>query len=125
MSDNTENKGKLEQHRLRGRNTLDVVNQLVTKYNSSNGWAVVKVNTNVLNIEVVLERSTKQSEGLSGKAVKVETVKSENTDEAKNVLVENKVGAKPTARVAKKTVATATNKEPEENKASNYPPPTP
>lgn len=117
MSDNTENKGKLEQHRLRGRNTLDVVNQLVTKYNSSNGWAVVKVNTNVLNIEVVLERSTKQSEGLSGKAVKVETVKSENTDEAKNVLVENKVGAKPTARAAKKTVATPTNKEPEENKA--------
>ena len=117
MSDNTENKGKLEQHRLRGRNTLDVVNQLVTKYNSSNGWAVVKVNTNVLNIEVVLERSTKQSEGLSGKAVKVETVKSENTDEAKNVLVENKVGAKPATRVAKKTVATPTNKEPEENKA--------
>ena len=124
MSDNTENKGKLEQHRLRGRNTLDVVNQLVTKYNSSNGWAVVKVNTNVLNIEVVLERSTEQSEGLSGKAIKVETVKSENTDEAKNVLVENKVGvkpativAKPTARAAKKTVATPTNKEPEENKA--------
>lgn len=58
---------KVEQKRLRGRNMHDVVGQLVTKYNSSNGWAVVRVTPTILNFEVLLERSTTQYDSVDEK----------------------------------------------------------
>lgn len=60
MSDNTENKGKLEQFHLRGRNYDAVVRQLVEKYNSSEGWAVVRVVPSILSLDVYLERNAEQ-----------------------------------------------------------------
>lgn len=60
MSDNTENKGKLEQFHLRGRNYDAVVRQLVEKYNASEGWAVVRVVPSILSIDVYLERNAEQ-----------------------------------------------------------------
>ena len=60
MSDNTENKGKLEQYHLRGRNYDAVVRQLVEKYNASEGWAVVRVVPSILSIDVYLERNAEQ-----------------------------------------------------------------
>ena len=60
MSDNTENKGKLEQFHLRGRNYDSVVRQLVEKYNASEGWAVVRVVPSILSLDVYLERNAEQ-----------------------------------------------------------------
>lgn len=60
MSDNTENKGKLEQFHLRGRNYDAVVRQLVEKYNASEGWAVVRVVPSILSLDVYLERNAEQ-----------------------------------------------------------------
>ena len=95
------NKSKVEQHRVRGRNVFDVVNQLVTQYNSSNGWAVTKVIPNLLSFDVIVERSVEQAND------KVEA-KDEDEDEAevvtdKDVLVEKKAPAKPAAAKAAKT----------------------
>lgn len=63
MSDNTENKGKLEQFHLRGRNYDAVVRQLVEKYNASEGWAVVRVVPSILSLDVYLERNAEQGSG--------------------------------------------------------------
>lgn len=63
MSNNTENKGKLEQYHLRGRNYDAVVRQLVEKYNASEGWAVVRVVPSILSIDVYLERNAEQGSG--------------------------------------------------------------
>lgn len=63
MSDNTENKGKLEQFHLRGRNYDAVVRQLVDKYNASEGWAVVRVVPSILSLDVYLERNAEQGKG--------------------------------------------------------------
>ena len=63
MSDNTENKGKLEQFHLRGRNYDAVVRQLVEKYNASEGWAVVRVVPSILSLDVYLERNAEQGNG--------------------------------------------------------------
>lgn len=63
MSDNTENKGKLEQFHLRGRNYDAVVRQLVDKYNSGEGWAVVRVVPSILSLDVYLERNAEQGKG--------------------------------------------------------------
>ena len=60
MSNNTENKGKLEQYHLRGRNYDAVVRQLVEKYNASEGWAVVRVVPSILSLDVYLERNAEQ-----------------------------------------------------------------
>ena len=65
MSDNTENKGKLEQFHLRGRNYDTVVRQLVEKYNASEGWAVVRVVPSILSLDVYLERNAEQGKGKS------------------------------------------------------------
>lgn len=68
MSDNTENKGKIEQVRVNGRNYDAVVRQLVEKYNASEGWAVVRVVPSILSLDVYLERNSEQ--GISKVAAK-------------------------------------------------------
>lgn len=92
----------VEQKRLRGRNTFDVVNQIVNEYNSSNGWALLKVMPNLLNFEVVVERSTKQS-GTTETVVDTDTV------------VENQVETKPEleAKTTKKAQTNAAKKSAE------------
>lgn len=111
MSDNTENKSKLEQFHLRGRNYDAVVRQLVEKYNASEGWAVVRVVPSILSLDVHLERNAEQGNGKAAakptatKAVepKVETkakVDVEVVDEkekptvAKKAATTNKTAAK-------------------------------
>lgn len=56
-------KVKVEKVKVNGRNVHEVITQIVEKFNSSNGWAVKKVNMKMLNnLEVYLERSEKQAE---------------------------------------------------------------
>ena len=117
---NEVNKSKVEQHRVRGRNMFDVVSQLVTKYNSSNGWSVVKVSPTLLTFEVVLERSVTQGEGDAVVDVDVNSISKEDapdekedekkaTEKQQDVLVEE--GAEKQApKTAKKASATSTKK---------------
>ena len=113
----------VERRRIRGRNMFDVVNQLVTEYNSSNGWSVVNVSPSLLTFEVVLERSASQANEdntvVANKAVANkldskgvtpdEEVEEKKATETKDVLVE--AGAeKQGAKTAKKTSATSAKK---------------
>ena len=108
----------VERYRLRGRNMFDVVNQLVTEYNSSNGWSVVNVSPTLLTFEVVLERSASQAnEDNTVVANKVdskgvtpdEEVEEKKSAETADVLVE--AGAeKQGAKTTKKTSATSAKK---------------
>ena len=50
----------VETYQLRGRNYDDVVRQLVTTYNVSNGWAVVRVVNRLTSLDVILERNSEQ-----------------------------------------------------------------
>lgn len=117
-----EKASKVERHRVRGRNMFDVVSQLVTKYNSSNGWSVVKVSPTLLTFEVVLERSVTQGEGEGDTVVDVdvnsiskEDTPDEKEDEKKatekqqDVLVEEGA-AKQAPKTAKKASATSAKK---------------
>ena len=99
MSDNTENKGKLEQYHLRGRNYDSVVRQLVEKYNASEGWAVVRVVPSILSLDVYLERNAEQ--GSSKAAAKPTASKSVEPKTNLEVVDEKE---KPT--VAKKAATT-------------------
>lgn len=76
-----------EQVRVRGRNFDDVVRQLVEKYNSSEGWAVVKVVPSVITMDVYLERNEEQSKETSNannakKTTKAQEVKLDADKEA-------------------------------------------
>ena len=119
-----EKASKVESHRVRGRNMCDVVSQLVTKYNSSNGWSVVKVSPTLLTFEVVLERSVTQGEGDAVVDVDVNSISKEDapdekedekedekkaTEKQQDVLVEE--GAEKQApKTAKKASATSAKK---------------
>lgn len=98
---------KVEQHRLRGRNMFDVVSQLVSKYNESNGWSVVRVTPTLLNFEVLLERSTAQAED-NKTVVEKEATDEKEVTEDKDVLVEKKTATKsPTTKGSKKSATSA------------------
>ena len=61
----------LETFQLRGKNYDDVVRQLVTTYNVSNGWAVLRVINRITSLDVILERNSEQ--GVSKDAVEATT----------------------------------------------------
>ena len=50
----------LETFQLRGKNYDEVVRQLVTTYNVSNGWALVRVVNRLTSLDVILERNSEQ-----------------------------------------------------------------
>ena len=105
MSDNTENKGKLEQFHLRGRNYDAVVRQLVEKYNASEGWAVVRVVPSILSLDVYLERNAEQ--GISKVADKPAATKPDEPKvETKAKVDVEVVDEKEKQTVAKKAATT-------------------
>ena len=81
----------LETFQLRGRNYDDVVRQLVTTYNVSNGWAVVRVVNRLTSLDVILERNSEQG-------VSSDTSKDTSADTSKDTTkVEKVVDADATA----------------------------
>ena len=58
----------LESYQLRGRNYDDVVRQLISTYNVSNGWSLVRVVNRLTSLDVILERNSEQ--GVSKDTVK-------------------------------------------------------
>ena len=58
----------VETFQLRGRNYDDVVRQLISTYNVSNGWSLVRVVNRLTSLDVILERNSEQ--GVSKDTVK-------------------------------------------------------
>ena len=67
----------LESYQLRGRNYDDVVRQLISTYNVSNGWSLVRVVNRLTSLDVILERNSEQ--GVSKDTVK-EIAKTTSTE---------------------------------------------
>lgn len=92
---NSKAESKVEKKRLRGRNSHEVINQIVESFNSSEGWALKRVNMIGMNVEVYLERSADQADSPNTEEVpnakqsKEETAKaSEPQAESKEVVVD-------------------------------------
>ena len=58
----------VETYQLRGKNYDDVVRQLISTYNVSNGWSLVRVVNRLTSLDVILERNSEQ--GVSKDTVK-------------------------------------------------------
>ena len=67
----------LETFQLRGKNYDDVVRQLISTYNSSQGWSLVRVVNRLTSLDVILERNSEQ--GVSKDTVK-EIAKTTSTE---------------------------------------------
>ena len=67
----------LETFQLRGRNYDEVVRQLISTYNVSNGWSLVRVVNRLTSLDVILERNSEQ--GVSKDTVK-EIAKTTSTE---------------------------------------------
>ncbi len=80
----------LETFQLRGRNYDEVVRQLISTYNVSNGWSLVRVVNRLTSLDVILERNSEQ--GVSSDTSK-DTVK----EIAKTTSTEKVVDADATA----------------------------
>ena len=63
----------LETFQLRGRNYDEVVRQLISTYNVSNGWSLVRVVNRLTSLDVILERNSEQG-------VSKDTVKAASTE---------------------------------------------
>lgn len=50
----------VESYQLRGKNYDDVVRQLISTYNVSNGWSLVRVVNRLTSLDVILERNSEQ-----------------------------------------------------------------
>ena len=84
----------VETFQLRGKNYDDVVRQLVTTYNVSNGWSLVRVVNRLTSLDVILERNSEQ--GVSKDTGK-EAPKETSTDTSKAAHTEKVVDADATA----------------------------
>ena len=78
----------LETFQLRGRNYDDVVRQLISTYNVSNGWSLVRVVNRLTSLDVILERNSEQ-----GKETQKETSTDTSTGttqplEAKEIIAD-------------------------------------
>ena len=80
----------VETYQLRGKNYDDVVRQLVQTYNSSEGWAVVRVVNRLTSLDVILERNSEQG-------VSKDTVKATAKEVSKDTPTEKVVDADTTA----------------------------
>ena len=67
----------LETFQLRGRNYDEVVRPLISTYNVSNGWSLVRVVNRLTSLDVILERNSEQ--GVSKDTGK-DTVKAASTE---------------------------------------------
>lgn len=84
----------VETYQLRGRNYDDVVRQLISTYNVSNGWSLVRVVNRLTSLDVILERNSEQ--GVSKDTVK-ETSKTASKEVSKDTPTEKVVDADATA----------------------------
>ena len=99
----------VESYQLRGRNYDEVVRQLISTYNVSNGWSLVRVVNRLTSLDVILERNSEQ-----GKETQKETSTDTSTGttqplETKEVASKDAVEDKPSA--TEKPVAVKTTRK--------------
>lgn len=87
---NNKAESRVEKKRLRGRNSYEVINQIVESFNASEGWALKRVNMIGMNVEVYLERSVEQ-------ATKVEKTSTKEVSNAKQSKEETSKENEPQA----------------------------
>ena len=80
----------VETYQLRGRNYDEVVRQLISTYNVSNGWSLVRVVNRLTSLDVILERNSEQG-------VSKDTVKATAKEVSKDTPTEKAVDADATA----------------------------
>ena len=80
----------VETYQLRGRNYDEVVRQLISTYNVSNGWSLVRVVNRLTSLDVILERNSEQG-------VSKDTVKATAKEVSKDTPTEKVVDADATA----------------------------
>lgn len=80
----------VETYQLRGRNYDEVVRQLISTYNVSNGWSLVRVVNRLTSLDVILERNSEQG-------VSKDTSADTSKDTPKAVHTEKVVDADATA----------------------------
>lgn len=88
------NESLVETYQLRGRNYDEVVRQLISTYNVSNGWSLVRVVNRLTSLDVILERNSEQ--GVS-KDTSVDTSKDTVKATSKATPTEKVVDADATA----------------------------
>ena len=116
---NSKTESKVEKKRLRGRNSHEVINQIVERFNASEGWALKRVNMIGMNIEVHLERSADQNNSAKGvsnaKQSKEETSKENEPQKESKEVVADVDDTKSKTDVSTKTdtsVKTSTSAKP-------------
>ena len=80
----------VETFQLRGRNYDEVVRQLISTYNVSNGWSLVRVVNRLTSLDVILERNSEQG-------VSKDTGKTTSKEVSKDTPTEKVVDADATA----------------------------
>ena len=80
----------VETYQLRGRNYDEVVRQLISTYNISNGWSLVRVVNRLTSLDVILERNSEQG-------VSKDTVKATAKEVSKDTPTEKVVDVDATA----------------------------
>ena len=92
----------VETYQLRGRNYDEVVRQLISTYNVSNGWSLVRVVNRLTSLDVILERNSEQGKETQ-KETSTDTVKATTTEkvvEADEIASKDAVEDKPSATEA-------------------------
>ena len=72
----------LESYQLRGKNYDDVVRQLISTYNVSNGWSLVRVVNRLTSLDVILERNSEQGKDTSKDTAKSALIPTEKVVDA-------------------------------------------
>ena len=100
----------VETFQLRGKNYDDVVRQLISTYNSSQGWSLVRVVNRLTSLDVILERNSEQ--GVSKDTGK-ETQKETSTDTSTGTTqpLETKEIVADEASTSEKPVAVKTTRK--------------
>lgn len=102
----------LETFQLRGKNYDDVVRQLISTYNVSNGWSLVRVVNRLTSLDVILERNSEQGKETSTdtpKATPTEKVVDADATASDELPLENKEIVKETS--TEKPVAVKTTRK--------------
>ena len=114
----------VESYQLRGKNYDDVVRQLISTYNVSNGWSLVRVVNRLTSLDVILERNSEQGVSKDTTTEKVVDADATASDEqpstgttqpleTKEIASKDAVEDKPSATekpVAVKTTRKSANK---------------
>ena len=106
----------LETFQLRGRNYDEVVRQLVQTYNSSEGWAVVRVVNRLTSLDVILERNSEQGVSKDTPTEKVVDADATASDELQSTGTTQPLETKDVVASEAKPVAVKTTRKSVTNK---------